>query len=195
MTVGITQGDSNGIDTKSSSRLCPTPGFSTSSRRSCTGLQDFRILKTIPEIEELPTNAINNAREAHEKRINIVGCLPDNYYAEPGAATPDSARAAITALEAAVRDLEVGDIDVLVTGPINKKAMSGQGFGFPGHTEYIQDAFGVKDVLMFMVSQRLRIGVVTGHIPLKDVPACITEDAILRETEVDERVSQEGFLR
>lgn len=181
LTVGITQGDSNGIGYEVIIKALSDPRILDQFTPVVYGSSKIFgfYKKTIPEIEELPTNAINNAREAHEKRINIVGCLPDNYYAEPGAATPDSARAAITALEAAVRDLEVGDIDVLVTGPINKKAMSGQGFGFPGHTEYIQDAFGVKDVLMFMVSQRLRIGVVTGHIPLKDVPASITEDAIL----------------
>ena len=68
---------------------------------------------------------------------------------------------------------------MLVTAPFNKKVISSQGFGFTGHTEYLQNAFGVKDVTMFMVSERLKIGVVTGHIPLREVPDSISEEKIL----------------
>ena len=193
--VGITQGDSNGIGYEviikalSDARILEqfTPVLYGSSKI----FSFYR--KSVPEIDDIATNAIAKASEAHEKRINIINCLPDSSYAEPGRATPDSARAAISCLEAAVRDLEVGDIDVLVTGPINKKAMNGQGFKFPGHTEYIQDAFGVKDVLMFMVSSRLRIGVVTGHIPLKDVPGSISEEGILSKLRLMRKSLREDF--
>ena len=179
--VGITQGDSNGIGYEviikalSDARILDqfTPVVYGSSKI----FSFYR--KSIPEIEQMDTNAVSSAREAHAKRINIVNVLPDSAYAEPGQATPESAKAAIAALEAAVRDLKAGDIDVLVTGPINKKAMAGEGFGFPGHTEYIQIAFGVKDVTMFMISSRLKLGVVTGHIPLKDVAGQISEAKIL----------------
>jgi 4-hydroxythreonine-4-phosphate dehydrogenase len=78
-------------------------------------------------------------------------------YAEPGKATPESARDAITALERAVADIKAGLVDTLVTGPINKKAMSVQGFGFPGHTEFLQQSFGVGDVAMLMTSHRLKL--------------------------------------
>ena len=108
-----------------------------------------------------------------------MNCLPDNTYVEPGQSTPESAKSAITSLEWAVRDIKNGDIDVLVTAPINKRAMVREGFGNTGHTEYLQKEFGVGDVAMFMVSDRLRISVVTGHIPLKDVPSSITVEAIL----------------
>ncbi|MCQ2182613.1 MAG: 4-hydroxythreonine-4-phosphate dehydrogenase PdxA [Bacteroidales bacterium] len=179
--VGITQGDSNGIGYEviikalADSRILEqfTPVLYGSSK-----LFGF-YKKTIPEVEQIDTNAVNDASEAHAKRINIVNCLPESTFAEPGQATPESAKGAIAALEAAVRDLKSGKIDVLVTGPINKKAMSNQGFGFPGHTEYIQNAFGEKDALMFMVSHRLKLAVVTGHIPLKDVCSQITEEKIL----------------
>ena len=76
-------------------------------------------------------------------------------------------------------DIKNGDIDVLVTAPINKRAMVKEGFGNTGHTEYLQKEFGVNDVAMFMVSDQLRIGVVTGHIPLKDVPSSITVERIV----------------
>jgi len=179
--VGITQGDSNGIGYEVIIKALADPRILeqfTPVLYGSSKLFGF-YKKTIPEVEQIDTNAVNDASEAHAKRINIVNCLPDSTFAEPGQATPESAKGAISALEAAVRDLKAGKIDVLVTGPINKKAMSNQGFGFPGHTEYIQNAFGVKDALMFMVSHRLRLAVVTGHIPLKDVSAQITEEKIL----------------
>lgn len=193
--VGITQGDSNGIGYEVIIKALSDPRileqFTPVIYGSSKIFSFYR--KTIPEIEQMDTNAINNAREAHPKRVNIVNCLPESAYAEPGQATPESAKAAIACLDRAVEDLKAGEIDVLVTGPINKKAMSGQGFGFPGHTEYIQNAFGVKDVTMLMVSSRIKVGVVTGHIPLKDVAASITEEKILSKLRLINESLQKDF--
>ncbi|MBR1632223.1 MAG: 4-hydroxythreonine-4-phosphate dehydrogenase PdxA [Bacteroidales bacterium] len=181
LIVGITQGDSNGIGYEVIIKALSDPRildmFTPVIYGSSKIFGFYR--KTIPEIEQMDTNLINNAREAHARRINILGCLPDNAFAEPGGATAASAQAAISSLERAVKDLKEGAIDVLVTGPINKKAIVAEGFGFPGHTEYLEQEFGVKDVTMFLISERLKVGVVTGHIPLKDVPAAITEEKIL----------------
>lgn len=179
--VGITQGDSNGI------------GYEVIIK----ALSDDRILgqfvpvvygspkifgfycKHIPEIEHLNVNTVSDVDRIVDNKINIVDCLSENVFAEPGTATPNSAQDAITCLDRAVKDIKAGKIDVLVTGPINKKSMCSQGFRFPGHTEYLQDAFGVKDVTMLMVSNRIRLGVVTGHIALKDVPSAITKEKIV----------------
>lgn len=195
LIVGITQGDSNGIGYEVIIKALSDPRildmFTPVVYGSSKIFSFYR--KSIPEIEQMDTNAISSARDAHAKRINIVNVLPENAYAEPGKATPDSAKAAISALDTAVRDLKKGEIDVLVTGPINKKAMSGEGFGFPGHTEYIQHAFGAEDVTMFMVSSRLKLGVVTGHIPLKDVPAQITEEKIISKLRLMNDSLQKDF--
>ena len=193
--VGITQGDSNGIGYEVIIKALSDPRildmFTPVIYGSSKIFSFYR--KTIPETEEMATNAISSAKDAHPKRINIVNVLPDNSYAEPGQATPDSAKAAISALEAAIADLKDGNIDVLVTGPINKKAMAGEGFGFPGHTEYIQNAFGASDVTMFMVSSRLKLGVVTGHIPLKDVPSQISCEKILSKLRLMHSSLQQDF--
>lgn len=180
--VGITQGDGNGI------------GYEVIIK----SLADARILESFTPViygsskifgfyrkrihnidQQMDVYVIQSAKDAKPKKINIVNCLPDNTYVEPGQSTPESAKAAITSLEWAVRDIKEGDIDVLVTAPINKRAMVKEGFGNTGHTEYLQKEFGVQDVAMFMVSDQLRIGVVTGHIPLKDVPSSITVDRIV----------------
>ena len=129
--VGITQGDSNGIGYEVIIKAVADPRvleFFTPVVYGSSKLFGF-YRKTIHEIEQLDTNVITNAADAKPKRINILNCLPDNVFAEPGQATPESAKAAITALARAVSDIKEGLIDALVTGPINKKAMSGEGFG------------------------------------------------------------------
>lgn len=193
--VGITQGDSNGIGYEVIIKAISDPRvleFFTPVVYGSSKLFGF-YRKTIPEIEQLDTNVITTAADAKPKRINILNCLPDNVFAEPGQATPESARAAITALARAVDDIKAGGIDVLVTGPINKKAMSGEGFGFPGHTEYLQKQFGVSDVAMLMTSHRLRLGVVTGHIPLKDVHRSVSKEKILSKLRLMNRSLKEDF--
>ena len=144
IVVGITQGDSNGIGYEFIIKALADPRileqFTPVVYGSSKLFGFYR--KSIPEIDQMDTNAISSASEAHPKRINIVNCLPDSSYAEPGQATAESAKAAITALAAAVKELKEGKIDVLVTGPINKKAMASEGFGFPGHTEYIEERVG-----------------------------------------------------
>ena len=196
IVVGITQGDSNGIGYEVIIKALADPRildqFTPVIYGSSKLFGFYR--KTIPEVEQMDTNAISSASEAHAKRINIVNCLPDSTFAEPGQATPESAKSAIKSLETAIRELKEGKIDVLVTGPINKKAMSNEGFGFPGHTEFIQNSFGVKDVTMLMVSHRLKLGVVTGHIPLTDVASQITEEKILSKLRLMNEALKKDFV-
>ena len=195
LKVGITQGDGNGIGYEVIIKALSDPRildlFTPVVYGSSKLFSFYR--KTIHELDNLNCNVISSAHAAHPKRINIVNCLPDNVFAEPGQASGEAARGAITSLARAVEDIKAGEIDVLVTGPINKKSMSGEGFGFPGHTEYLQNAFSVKDVTMFMVSEQLKLGVVTGHIPLKDVAASITKEKILSKLRVMNESLQRDF--
>ena len=178
--VGITQGDGNGIGyeviIKSLADARILESFTPVIYGSSKIFGFYR--KLIHNLDQMDTYVIQSARDAKPRKINIVNCLPDNSFVEPGKPTPESAKSAIRSLECAVRDIKNGDIDVLVTAPINKRAMV-EGFGNTGHTEYLQKEFGVDDVAMFMVSDQLKIGVVTGHIPLKEVPTSITVEAIV----------------
>ena len=179
--MGITQGDGNGIGyeviIKALADARILESFTPVIYGSSKIFGFYR--KQIHNIDNIDTYVIQAAKDARQRRVNIVNCLSDNVYVEPGKSTPESAQAAIRSLECAVRDIKAGDIDVLVTAPINKRAMDAEGFGNTGHTEYLQKEFGVEDVTMFMVSDQLKIGVVTGHIPLKDVSAAITQEKIL----------------
>ncbi len=82
-------------------------------------------------------------------------------------------------LDRATNDLISGDIDALVTAPINKDTIQSDQFNFPGHTEYLQERDNAPESLMFLVSDTLRVGVVTGHIPLARVSESINPDKIL----------------
>ncbi|MGB3463963.1 MAG: 4-hydroxythreonine-4-phosphate dehydrogenase PdxA, partial [Cyclobacteriaceae bacterium] len=75
-------------------------------------------------------------------------------------------------------DLKSGQIEGLVTAPINKKNIQSEHFSFPGHTEFLASSFGKSDSLMFMVSQSLKVGVATGHIPLSSVASTLTKELI-----------------
>ena len=103
---------------------------------------------------------------------------PPNYEVQPGKVTPEAGMAALACLQRAVEDLQAGKLDALVTAPINKHNIQSDVFKFPGHTEYLTDAFGATDSLMFMVSETLRVGVVTGHVPLGRVRQNISRDKI-----------------
>src|SRR5690606_29180947 len=86
---------------------------------------------------------------------------------------------AFIALQRAVRDLADNKIDALVTAPINKHNIRNEAFQFPGHTEYLQHTTGASDSLMFMLSDELRVGVATGHVPLQEGAGRITIPAIM----------------
>ena len=195
LIVGITQGDGNGIGYEVIIKaladerildLC-TPVIYGSSK-----IFGF-YKKQLHDIENINTNVINSAKDAHQKRVNIVNCLPENVFVEPGQPTPESAKSAMTSLERAVEDIKAGYIDVLVTAPFNKRAMAGEGFGYTGHTEYLEKEFGVDEVAMIMVCDRLKVGVVTGHISLKDVPAQITSEKILGKLRLMKASLQRDF--
>ncbi|RLD82153.1 MAG: 4-hydroxythreonine-4-phosphate dehydrogenase PdxA [Bacteroidetes bacterium] len=128
--------------------------------------------------------SMNNIRvpsEANHKRANIINCLDDNIRVELGKSTQMAGEASFMSLEKVVEDIKAGEIDILVTGPINKKNIQIKGFDFPGHTEYLKSKFEVNNVLMLMVSDNIKVGVVTGHIPLKDVAEAITKKEILKK--------------
>ena len=195
LVVGITQGDGNGISYEviikalADERILDicTPVIYGSSK-----IFGF-YKKQIHNIDQINTHVITSAKDIHTKRVNIINCLPENVFVEPGQPTPESAKSAMTALERAVADIKEGHIDVLVTAPINKRAMVGEGFGYTGHTEYLEKEFGVDDVAMFMVSGQLRVGVVTGHISLKDVPTQVTTEKILKKLRLMNRSLQRDF--
>lgn len=131
------------------------------------------------EIDEFNFNVINDTLEAHNNRPNMINCWEEDVQIELGQANANGGKYAFISLERALDDLIAGKTDALVTAPINKHTIQSENFQFAGHTEYIQSKTNAEDSLMFLLSEDIRVGVVTGHIPVSEIPEKITKEKIL----------------
>lgn len=143
--------------------------------------------------EGINFNSIRQPGEAHHKRINIINCIDDEVRVELGKSTKQAGEASYNALKRAVSDLKAESIDAMVTGPINKQNIQSDKFTYSGHTEYLKDLFNVDDVLMLMVSELLRIGVVAGHIPVNQLASYITFERVLSKIRILNQSLQMDF--
>lgn len=120
---------------------------------------------------------INKPEKVVHGKVNVVEVWNEPVKIDFGKEDKKIGEYAIKSLEAATNALKEGTIDVLVTAPINKHNIQSDTFNFPGHTDYLAKALNGKS-LMFMVSEGLRVGLLTDHVPLKDASNAITEDLI-----------------
>lgn len=180
LKIGISIGDVNGIgleviiktlmDNRVLEYFTPVVYGNTkvaSFHRKALGINDFSF------------HVVNSPEQAHGKRPNMINCWQEDVKISLGEENEVGGKYAFLSLKAAVDDLVAGKIDALVTAPINKHNIQRSEFEFPGHTEYLQSRTGSDDVLMFMISDDLRIGVLTGHIPVKDIPVNVTAEGIV----------------
>lgn len=182
IVAGISQGDINGIGYEVIMKTLMDAEINDSCIPVIYGSPKVAAYhrKTL-NINNFSFNNIRSTEEANSQKANLINCLDDNVRVELGKSTPQGGEAAFASLERAVTDLRSGKLDVLVTAPIDKNNIQSDNFRFCGHTEYLMEKAGVKDVLMFMISESLKIGVATGHVPLREVPDMITVDLLLRK--------------
>lgn len=183
--IGISCGDINGIG--------PEVIIST--------LRDSRILKLCTPViygsskvfgfyrkklgeQHFNYNIIEDLSKADRRKINILNVGDGETLAEPGKITEKAGQLSLAALQASVKDLKEKNIDALVTAPINKDNIQSEDFKFAGHTEYLSEQDGAKDYLMLMACETLKVGVVTSHIPLKDVSSAITKKSIISKVKI-----------
>ncbi len=193
--VGITHGDMNGIGyevilkTLGDERmleLC-TPVVYGSARVAAY----YRKGANLPAVA---FNQIASAVDAKDGENNIINVIPEDAKIDPGQSTEVAGNAAFVALEQAVADLRNGDIDVLVTAPINKHNIQSETFTFPGHTEYLEASLGDGNKsLMVLCSDSLRVALVTTHLPVAGIPDAITKEAIVEKLEVFNRSLKKDF--
>ncbi len=131
------------------------------------------------DIHEFIFQVVPDASQAHSGKPNMINCWEEDVKIELGVANETGGKYALLSLKKATDDLVSGKIDALVTAPINKHNIQSEEFKFPGHTEFIQEKAGGQDALMFMISEDFKVGVVTGHIPVKDIANHITVENIV----------------
>ena len=120
----------------------------------------------------------SSPERAQQSKINVINCWDDAVIVTPGKQEEAGGKYAYIALDRAVDDLINNNIDALVTAPINKKTMAMANFPHPGHTEYLTEKVGADSSLMLMVSESMKLGVVTAHVPLSEVNSKITKELV-----------------
>ncbi|TVP43910.1 MAG: 4-hydroxythreonine-4-phosphate dehydrogenase PdxA, partial [Mongoliibacter sp.] len=133
------------------------------------------------ELEDFNFMQIKSLDEVHHRKINLINVLEESPEVIPGVETQEAGKLALAALENAVAALKEGKIDALVTAPLNKNNINSPENKFIGHTEYLTQAFEAKDSLMFLVADDIRVGLVTGHVPLKNVAENVTGENIRKK--------------
>lgn len=144
-------------------------------------------------IEEFNYTQVKTKGQFASKSINVVNCWEDAFDITPGKASRESGKAALLAIRQACEELKEGLIDGLVTAPVDKQTIHSEEFPFKGHTEFLTQYFGASDSLMFMVSDTLRVGLVTEHVPIKDVAALITKERIEMKLQIMEKSLRKDF--
>jgi len=178
--VAITSGDPNGVGMETIMKVFADPRMTDSITPVIYSHPEvMKIHKKANNIEEFQHNSVNSADEALQKKVNVVNVWKDyKVDVQFGKADRDAGMFAFKSLEAAVNDLASNKVDVIVTAPINKDTIQSKEFDFPGHTEYLAKFANTDKVLMFLVSDMLKVGIVTGHLPLKDVAQNISKEKI-----------------
>mgnify|MGYP001027456393 FL=1 len=131
---------------------------------------------------ETPIHGITDINQINHNKINILNIWKEEVAIELGKATKESGAFAAKSLEKAVSYLNDQKIDVLLTAPINKETIQSENFNFPGHTEYLEAKLEGKS-LMILMTNELRIGLITGHIPISKVAETITPELIIAKIE------------
>lgn len=187
--IGITTGDLNGIGieliikTLSDSRITEhcTPVVFASNKV-------INYYRRIVTDHNLVFTSTKDLTKLNPKQVNIFNCWEEEVPMQPGALTETGGKYAIRSLMVATQCLKDGQLNALLTAPIHKGNTQLPDFPYTGHTPFLKDKFGVRDVLMLLYNEQLRVALATEHIPVSKIAATITRELLqyklqlLRET-------------
>ena len=183
--IGITCGDVNGIGpeiivkTLSDTRLLEicTPVVFCNNKV----LNFYR--KALPEIN-LTFNIAKDSSKISTKQMNIYNCWEEDVTVMPGEMNNTGGKYALASLTAAAGALKEKQIDGLVTAPFHKNNIQADNFKHTGHTPYLKELFGAKEVAMMMIADNMKVALLTEHVPIKDVTQFITKENILSKLRI-----------
>lgn len=193
--IGFTQGDINGIGLEiilktfaehTLYEICTPVLFSS---QKTTGFYKKNL-----GLEDVNFHITKDLTQLNPKKPNLYNCYEEEVNIEPGTSNPTGGKYAFISLEKACEALQNKHIDVLVTAPINKHTIQSPEFNFPGHTEYLAQKFtGKQNSLMLLCSDELRVGLVTGHIPVSKIASSITTEKIIEKVKQLTTTLQQDF--
>ncbi|UZH53907.1 4-hydroxythreonine-4-phosphate dehydrogenase PdxA [Salinimicrobium tongyeongense] len=190
--VGISIGDLNGIG----SEIVLKTFEDVRMMELCTPVV-FASAKTITFIKkklniDIAFQGVDDAAQAIDNKFNVVNVWKENVTVNFGEETEEAGKYAFLSLQAATNALKKGDIDILVTAPINKHNIQSEEFKFPGHTDYLAKELEGES-LMFMITDTLKVGLLTDHVAVKDVAAAITPQLIEKKVRIIHKTLQQDF--
>ncbi len=187
--IGITTGDLNGIGTEVIIKTCAdnrildlcTPVIFSSNKV----INYYRRLSPDVTFNFSSTKDLSNL---NMKQVNVFNCWDDEVAIQPGVLTDAGGKYAIRSLMVATQCLKDGQLDAIVTAPIHKSNTNLNDFQYTGHTPFLKEKFGAKDILMLLFSEKLRVALATEHIPVSKIAESITKEllqnklTVLKET-------------
>ncbi|MDE5958623.1 MAG: 4-hydroxythreonine-4-phosphate dehydrogenase PdxA [Muribaculaceae bacterium] len=184
--VGITHGDINGIGYEVIIKALEDPAmldlFTPVIYGSAKIWAYYRRGMGLPAVN---LNIVDSAADARDGVINIVNVIPEDTRVEPGRPSDTSGAAARAALQAAVADARQGDVDVLVTAPINKSTTQSDEFHFPGHTEYLESTLGDgAKALMILCNDMVRVALCTTHLPISGISGALSRQLVAEKLQL-----------
>ena len=192
--VGITIGDINGIGPEVIVKALRDNRILASFTPIVYGTNKvISYYKKSLNLLDLNYQTIKSATEAQIKKINLINVISEEVEITPGVPTEISGMISFKALEKATQDLSEGKIDLLVTAPISKENIQKSGFNFPGHTEYLAEMDGVDEALMVLISQELRVALVTTHIPVSEISKHLTKERLTQKVKLLEATLKKDF--
>ncbi len=177
--VAITHGDTNGVGYEMILKAFEDPTIFELCIPIIYGSEKIAAFHANALQIETPFTVIKSPKDAQPNRLNLLNCLSkDDLKIEFGTPTPESGNAALQALDRAIADYKAGEFDVLVTTPVNRSTMN----GFQGHTDYLEHQFNDENKgLSILVSDDIKVALVTNNLAIKDIPESITKQKIVEK--------------
>jgi len=194
--VGITHGDINGI----SYEIITKALMDARLWEGCTPLVygSSKVAsyhrKMIKNCSDFTFNIVRNPNQVVANKSNLINITDGEVKVDIGESTEIAGKMSLAALEMATSHVLTKNIDVLVTAPINKHNVYSDAFSFSGHTEYLAKACNTSNYLMLMISDNLRIGTVTTHCSLSEVPAILSKELIIKKMRVLNNSLKNDFM-
>ncbi len=178
--IGISTGDLNGIGPEVIIRTFSNPSI----MKYCIPViyGSTKVMAYYKNIVETDFTfiGVKNAENSSGSKVNVVNCMDEDVKITIGSPTEQSGKFAIACIEKMMEDVNNNLLDAVITAPINKHAMKLAGWKYRGHTEYFADVFNEDKTMMFMVSDNIKVALVTDHVPIKDVASRISKELILK---------------
>jgi len=149
--------------------------------------------KKVMKMSSFNLNHVPSINEIDHDAVNIINCTTNKIRVEIGKSTEMAGISSLNSIRHALIDIKQNKLDVLITAPINKHNIHSADFEFKGHTDFLKNEFEANDVLMMMVTDEIKVVVLTEHIAISEVSDAITVDKILSKLKLMDKTLRRDF--